>query len=192
MAVSVSAVQASPTPCPCPAAPASPRTPPRTPSPAGSPSPTPTGPRRSSSALSSALLHPDHARLSDAHVRARLLRCTSPTSPTSPTQDHLHHSNDDVSLAASADFPFHYGVSNSSSTASSLNSVTTGNVTDRSCGHRRSGMGRTSDPWLMPGSDSDRRRRSSTMTARFSLLDALDLDYALRAAAARGSVGPCR
>lgn len=34
------------------------------------------------------------------------------------------------------------------------------------------------------------RRRSSTMTARYSLLDALDLEYALIRAAARGSVGP--
>lgn len=42
---------------------------------------------------------------------------------------------------------------------------------------------RHSDPW-------DRRRRSSTLTARYSLLDALDLEYALLRAAARGSVGP--
>ncbi|XP_077292827.1 uncharacterized protein LOC143915880 [Arctopsyche grandis] len=34
------------------------------------------------------------------------------------------------------------------------------------------------------------RRRSSTMTARYSLFDALDLEYALLRAAARGSVGP--
>ncbi|KAE8745538.1 hypothetical protein FOCC_FOCC007727 [Frankliniella occidentalis] len=176
-------------PTPCPVAPSSPHSCPRTPPRSPSPSPSPTGPRRSSSALSSALLHPDHARLSLADARTRLLRCTSPT--MSPTDTHA--SNDDVSL--SGDFPFHcsMAVSNSSSTASSLNSVTTGNATDRSGGgHGRSrGGGRTSDPWLMPGSDSDHRRRSSTMTARFSLLDALDLDYALRAAAARGSVGPC-
>ncbi|XP_048518620.1 uncharacterized protein LOC109540379 isoform X2 [Dendroctonus ponderosae] len=37
---------------------------------------------------------------------------------------------------------------------------------------------------------SDSRRRSSTMTARYSLFDALDLEYALLRAAARGSVGP--
>lgn len=36
----------------------------------------------------------------------------------------------------------------------------------------------------------DHRRRSSTMTARYSLFDALDLEYALLRAAARGSVGP--
>lgn len=42
---------------------------------------------------------------------------------------------------------------------------------------------RHSDPW-------ERRRRSSTVTARYSLLDALDLEYALLRAAARGSVGP--
>ncbi|KAJ1520026.1 hypothetical protein ONE63_004256 [Megalurothrips usitatus] len=184
----IDSVQASPTPCPV--SPRSPRTPPRSRSPSPSPTPTPTGPRRSSSALSSALLHPDHARLSLCEARTRLLRPCSPT-------DNPHASNDDVSLTASGDFPFHYSmaVSNSSSTASSLNSVTTGNNTDRhGHGHRgRHGSSRTSDPWLMPsmGSDGEHRRRSSTMTARFSLLDALDLDYALRAAAARGSVGPC-
>lgn len=52
---------------------------------------------------------------------------------------------------------------------------------------------RSSDPWLQPESDKERdhdRRRSSTMTARYSLFDALDLEYALLRAAARGSVGP--
>ncbi|KAF5300266.1 hypothetical protein FQA39_LY11123 [Lamprigera yunnana] len=40
-------------------------------------------------------------------------------------------------------------------------------------------------------SDStDSRRRSSILTARYSLFDALDLEYALLRAAARGSVGP--
>ena len=141
-------------------------------------------PRRPSSALSTTLLHPDHAR-------ARLLRASSP--------DH-HASNDDVSL--SVEFPGSMAISNSSSTASSLNSVTTGNATDRSAGYGygygygcSSRLGRTSDPWLMPsmsGASATDRRRSSTMTARFSLLDALDLDYALRQATARGSVGPYR
>ncbi|KAB0804078.1 hypothetical protein PPYR_01048 [Photinus pyralis] len=37
---------------------------------------------------------------------------------------------------------------------------------------------------------SDSRRRSSILTARYSLFDALDLEYALLRAAARGSVGP--
>lgn len=51
---------------------------------------------------------------------------------------------------------------------------------------------RTSDPWLQPERDRDHinRRRSSTMTTRYSLFDALDLEYALLRAAARGSVGP--
>lgn len=52
---------------------------------------------------------------------------------------------------------------------------------------------RTSDPWLQPERDRSEhinRRRSSTMTARYSLFDALDLEYALLRAAARGSVGP--
>ncbi|KAI5737137.1 hypothetical protein M8J76_010365 [Diaphorina citri] len=39
-------------------------------------------------------------------------------------------------------------------------------------------------------SEAWERRRSSVMTARYSLLDALDLEYALIRAAARGSVGP--
>lgn len=165
--------QASPTPCPCAAPQTSPRTPPRSPSPTQG-SAGPGVPRRSSSALSTTLLHPDHAR-------ARLLRASTP--------DH-HASNDDVSL--SVEFPGSMAISNSSSTASSLNSVTTGNATDRSAGYGCSSrLGRTSDPWLMAGMAGD-RRRSSTMTARFSLLDALDLDYALRQATARGSVGPYR
>ncbi|GBP21471.1 hypothetical protein EVAR_12072_1 [Eumeta japonica] len=42
---------------------------------------------------------------------------------------------------------------------------------------------------LMPEMLDD-RRRSSTLTARYSLFDALDLEYALLRAAARGSVGP--
>lgn len=56
----------------------------------------------------------------------------------------------------------------------------------------RSILYRVSDPWLQPERDRDHinRRRSSTMTARYSLFDALDLEYALLRAAARGSVGP--
>lgn len=53
---------------------------------------------------------------------------------------------------------------------------------------------RSSDPWLRPERDKDNleldQRRASTMTARLSLFDALDLEYALLRAAARGSVGP--
>lgn len=53
---------------------------------------------------------------------------------------------------------------------------------------------RSSDPWLRPERDKDHleldQRRASTMTARLSLFDALDLEYALLRAAARGSVGP--
>lgn len=72
------------------------------------------------------------------------------------------------------DFVHHSG---SSSTASSLNSVAAAVPSTGSRG---------SDPW-----ERDRdRRRSSTMTARYSLLDALDLEYALLRAAARGSIGP--
>ncbi|XP_054284417.1 uncharacterized protein LOC129001217 isoform X2 [Macrosteles quadrilineatus] len=63
----------------------------------------------------------------------------------------------------------------SPSTASSMTSVAGAAVASLASRH--------SDPW-------DRRRRSSTVTARYSLLDALDLEYALLRAAARGSVGP--
>lgn len=72
----------------------------------------------------------------------------------------------------------------SSSTTSSLTSVAAASLGQP---HQRS-----SDPWLHPRDrEQDRdRRRSSTMTARYSLFDALDLEYALLRAAARGSVGP--
>lgn len=61
---------------------------------------------------------------------------------------------------------------------------------------------RVSDPWLQSQSDRDncqqnecnarrsRSRRSSSVTGRYSVFDALDLEYALLRAAARGSVGP--
>lgn len=62
----------------------------------------------------------------------------------------------------------------SSSTTSSLTSVAAAVAVQGS---------RSSDP-------CDSRRRSSTMTARYSLFDALDLEYAILRAAARGSVGP--
>ncbi|KAL1513484.1 hypothetical protein ABEB36_002890 [Hypothenemus hampei] len=42
----------------------------------------------------------------------------------------------------------------------------------------------------MASHSTDSRRRSSTITGRYSLFDALDLEYALLRAAARGSVGP--
>lgn len=63
-------------------------------------------------------------------------------------------------------------ISASSSTTSSLTSV--------------AAPARSSEQWT----PRDHRRRSSTMTARYSLFDALDLEYALLRAAARGSVGP--
>lgn len=67
-------------------------------------------------------------------------------------------------------------------------------------GGASSNFKRLSDPWLHrqsnqsnggqdeenPGQESQRRRS----TGRYSLLDALDLEYALLRAAARGSVGP--
>lgn len=49
---------------------------------------------------------------------------------------------------------------------------------------------RYSDGWLHQDKDYRDRRRSSTITNRYSLFDALDLECALLRAAARGSVGP--
>jgi hypothetical protein len=86
----------------------------------------------------------------------------------------------------------------SSSTTSSLTSIAAVGL--------GTNFKRSSDPWLHrhsngierhssdekgPADDDDsQRRRSSTMTGRLSLFDALDLEYALLRAAARGSVGP--
>lgn len=74
-----------------------------------------------------------------------------------------------VPIDESADYP-NMG-SGSSSTASSMTSISNA-VPQR---------GRLSDPWD--------RRRSSVMTARYSLFDALDLEYALLRAATRSSIG---
>lgn len=105
---------------------------------------------------SSALLHPDHARL------FRLYTMSSPPE---------HSSTEDVSDGPQSN----HIASPSSSTTSSLTSVAAA-VSANANSHN-------SDP-------SDSRRRSSSMTARYSLFDALDLEYALLRAAARGSVGP--
>ncbi|XP_047106587.1 uncharacterized protein LOC124775801 [Schistocerca piceifrons] len=133
-----------------------------------SPSP---GPRRPSSAL----LHPDHARLLSLQLPQRC----SPELQT--LEDHS---------AASAP------LSCSSSSASSLTSVAAasgpGAALPAAFGGSYHGLcglngaacsSRTSDS----GGVAGERRRSS---ARYSLLDALDLEYALLRAAARGSVGP--
>ncbi|XP_067006927.2 uncharacterized protein [Anabrus simplex] len=130
--------------------------------PVSSPSPTLASARRPSSAL----LHPDHARL----LRA----------PNSPDQGSVEDVTDFPPIGiTSIPIVIAPGASCSSSNTSSLTSVAAA-VTSMSS--------RTSDPWLQqPQQD---RRRSSTMTARYSLLDALDLEYALLRAAARGSVGP--
>ena len=125
------------------------------PIPTSSPSPTAGGTRRPSTAL----LHPDHARL---------LR-----TPGSPDQSSTEDMNEFPMVATTG-----FAASCSSSTTSSMTSVA---AAVASMGYR------TSDPWLQNDRD---RRRSSTMTARYSLLDALDLEYALLRAAARGSVGP--
>lgn len=49
---------------------------------------------------------------------------------------------------------------------------------------------RYNDVWLQQDKDNHDRRRSSTLTHRYSLFDALDLECALLRAATRGSVGP--
>ncbi|KAH8372080.1 hypothetical protein KR093_009992 [Drosophila rubida] len=192
---------------------------------------------------SSALLHPDHARLFALRMKhaAALERAQ-----TSPDQTSIEDANEfhDNGLATNMRL-----CSASSSTTSSLTSVaavslgggvaaagagagislglglglgcgSSGGIATASSGACSSsayavgaGAGaqqRVSDPWLQPQSDRDSRhgggghhhhhhhnhhqhdgrRRSSTMTARYSLFDALDLEYVLLRAAARGSVGP--
>lgn len=155
---------------------------------------------------SSALLHPDHARLFALRMKhtAALERAQ-----TSPDQTSIEDATEfhDNGLAMNLRL-----CSASSSTTSSLTSVAAVSLGGGVTAHQSSsssaaaaaalaaaaGAGaqqRVSDPWLQPQSDRERdvrheRRRSSTMTARYSLFDALDLEYALLRAAARGSVGP--
>ncbi|XP_030573110.1 homeobox protein 5 [Drosophila novamexicana] len=170
---------------------------------------------------SSALLHPDHARLFALRMKhaAALERAQ-----TSPDQTSIEDANEfhDNGLATNLRL-----CSASSSTTSSLTSVaavslgggvaaagvggsgcgSSGGIATASSGACSSSayavgaagaQQRVSDPWLQPQSDRDSRhghqhdgrRRSSTMTARYSLFDALDLEYVLLRAAARGSVGP--
>ncbi|XP_037929133.1 uncharacterized protein DDB_G0271670-like, partial [Teleopsis dalmanni] len=156
---------------------------------------------------SSALLHPDHARLFALRMKhaAALERAQ-----TSPDQTSIEDTTEfhDNGLATNLRL-----CSASSSTTSSLTSVAAvslGGGIGVACSSSSSaaaaaalaaaaGAGtqqRVSDPWLLPQSDREQdsrhhgRRRSSTATARLSLFDALDLEYALLRAAARGSVGP--
>ncbi|XP_039149171.1 uncharacterized protein LOC6739663 isoform X1 [Drosophila simulans] len=153
---------------------------------------------------SSALLHPDHARLFALRMKhaAALERAQ-----TSPDQTSIEDANEfhDNGLATNLRL-----CSASSSTTSSLTSVAAvslggaggaggANTTSSGSAYAVGAAGvqqRVSDPWLQPQSDRERdsrhdgRRRSSTMTARYSLFDALDLEYVLLRAAARGSVGP--
>lgn len=107
------------------------------------------------------LRRPSSALLHPDH--ARFFRAYHASSPD-------HTSIEDVSECQNGHI-----ASPSSSTTSSLTSVAAAVAATTSS--------RSSDP-------CDSRRRSSTMTARYSLFDALDLEYALLRAAARGSVGP--
>ncbi|GBP97656.1 Protein Gemin2 [Eumeta japonica] len=136
--------------------------------------------------------------------------CGTRKSPTSPDQTSIEDATEfhDNGLAMNLRL-----CSASSSTTSSLTSVAAVSLGGGVIAHQASssssaaaaaalaaadGAGaqqRVSDPWLQPQSDRERdshheRRRSSTMTARYSLFDALDLEYALLRVAARGSVGP--
>ncbi|XP_055625534.1 uncharacterized protein LOC129768124 [Toxorhynchites rutilus septentrionalis] len=117
---------------------------------------------------STTLLHPDHARI-------LALR-----QPTSPDQTSLEDNTEFNGIAGN------HICTASSSTTSSLTSVAVATLGQ----HPQ----RSSDPWLRPERDKDHleldQRRSSMMSARLSLFDALDLEYALLRAAARGSVGP--
>lgn len=120
------------------------------------PSPTPSLHRPSS-----ALLHPDHARLFRAYQAAAALS----SSPDQTSIEDVSETNQNGHIQ-----------SPSSSTTSSLTSVA-------AAVQATTTSSRSSDA-------CDSRRRSSTITARYSLFDALDLEYALLRAAARGSVGP--
>ncbi|XP_053685763.1 uncharacterized protein LOC128735298 [Sabethes cyaneus] len=118
---------------------------------------------------STSLLHPDHARIFALRQ------------PSSPDQTSLEDNTEFNGAAGN------HLCTASSSTTSSLTSVAVATLGQ----HPQ----RSSDPWLRPEGDKDnlevdRQRRASTMTARLSLFDALDLEYALLRAAARGSVGP--
>ncbi|XP_030766875.1 uncharacterized protein LOC115890711 isoform X2 [Sitophilus oryzae] len=98
---------------------------------------------------------------------ARLFRLYPVSSPDQTSiEDISDHQNNPV-------------LSPSSSTTSSLTSVAAGVVAGNSLAGNS-----------LASNSTDSRRRSSTMTTRYSLFDALDLEYALLRAAARGSVGP--
>ncbi|XP_014256652.1 uncharacterized protein LOC106670649 [Cimex lectularius] len=103
------------------------------------------------------------------------LTVTSPSALLHPNHARLLRRPSSPEQSTSVDEPDVGPASASSSTASSLTSVA-------AAAAAVSAVSR--DNW-----ERD-RRRSSTMTARYSLLDALDLEYALLRAAARGSVGP--
>ncbi|XP_037031007.1 uncharacterized protein LOC119070673 [Bradysia coprophila] len=127
-----------------------------------SPTPSLTKPRR----LSSALLHPDHARL----LALRQQQVSPDQTSIEDTTEFNGSGACGIQICTA-----------SSSTTSSLTSIAAASITQQ----------RLSDPWLQTDRiDNNNRRRSSTMTARYSLFDALDLEYALLRAAARGSVGP--
>ncbi|XP_076254340.1 uncharacterized protein LOC143192721 isoform X1 [Rhynchophorus ferrugineus] len=118
---------------------------------------------------SSTLLHPDHARL------FRMYPVSSPEQTS--MEDISDQQNNPV-------------LSPSSSTTSSLTSVAAAG--EYMNYHIFSGVvaGNSVAGNSLASNSTDSRRRSSTMTARYSLFDALDLEYALLRAAARGSVGP--
>lgn len=169
-------------------------------SPAGSPTPSLTSNRMRRP--SSALLHPDHARL--------LALRTQQISPDQSSIEDLAEfgcSSSGQATATGSGLHRHSGGTASSSTTSSLTSVAGASIQQQryythifdSPRNRNTLTSncfpfprRISDPWLQPERDRDHinRRRSSTMTTRYSLFDALDLEYALLRAAARGSVGP--
>ncbi|XP_037907203.1 uncharacterized protein LOC119649216 [Hermetia illucens] len=176
----IDSIQASPSPnaLPCPPGLASTQISPVTSPTNGSPNLSIGRFRRKSSAL----LHPDHARL------FALRHHHFQQSTTSPDQTSLE---DVTEFNDGNDAAINNLCTASTSTTSSLTSVAAASL---GAGNSQ----RVSDPWLHPNSHLDRdrgehdhsRRRSSTMTARYSLFDALDLEYALLRAAARGSVGP--
>lgn len=121
-------------------------------------------PSMKSRRASSAFLHPNHARLIRPRSSSEQVAVTTALVSTS-MEDDDNNSNS----------------GGESSTNSSMNSIAGGAAAAATSSHGNLSS-RHSDPW-------DSRRRSSAITARYSMLDALDLEYALIRAATRSSVG---
>ncbi|XP_055313698.1 uncharacterized protein LOC129574986 [Sitodiplosis mosellana] len=121
---------------------------------------------------SSALLHPDHARLLPPPSRGQI-------SPDQSSTEDLTEYLSNASLKHRGELSQQFYLASPSITSSTTSIAASSSKSHRFC-----------DTWLQQEKDPDYRRRSSTMTNRYSLFDALDLECVLLRAAARGSVGP--